>query len=272
LFQDDDGVLDLSKVQLIGWTGVSVAAFFVALADQIVNYGRPHLPDIDASLMALMGFGHVAYLGKKVVSSDTPVLSGVSPPGVPAPNTSSLQVSVFGKSLGDTEVGNQVLFDGWPSGAAVAPGDWTDTKVQFTLPRLNVKGEPWNASDKIEIGLLVSGRQTENTMPFTITPAWADALFPASIVNVTPASATPSQGTRITIAGEGFGSLAGPIYVDADPLSNVVVHLWEDDQIILSLPPQWNGRSWQANQTLSLGIKVGDRVVRFRSPFTIVAP
>ena len=82
IFQDDSGVPDLSKLQMIAWTFISIATYLVVVAQHIAK-GDPRIPDIDSSLMALMGLGHAAYLGKKAVNTSTSV--GTAPgPGTDA--------------------------------------------------------------------------------------------------------------------------------------------------------------------------------------------
>jgi len=70
IFQDDSGVPDLSKTQIIAWTFISIATYLVVVGRHI-SMQDPRIPDIDSSLMALMGLGHAAYLGKKAVSTAT---------------------------------------------------------------------------------------------------------------------------------------------------------------------------------------------------------
>jgi hypothetical protein len=81
IFQDDSGVPDLSKLQMIAWTFISIVTYLVVVGQHIAN-ADPRIPDIDSSLMALMGLGHAAYLGKKAVNTSTGV--GTTPPGTGA--------------------------------------------------------------------------------------------------------------------------------------------------------------------------------------------
>ncbi len=62
------------------------------------------------------------------------------------------------------------------------------------------------------------------------------------------------------------------IYADNDPLQDVDVRVWEDDQIVFVLPKQFNGPPWQPSQQFSLGIKVQGEVVRFATPITVTGP
>src|SRR5678816_3216970 len=101
---------------------------------------------------------------------------------------------------------------------------------------------------------------------------WARTLFPASITNVAPVNVTAALGQRITVTGQGFGTQPEPdaikeaIWADNDPLQDVDVRVWEDDQIVFVLPKQFNGAPWQQSQQFSLGIKVQGEVVRWTTP------
>jgi hypothetical protein len=71
IFQDDAGFPDLSKVQMIAWTFIAIATYLIAVGSKIHQRDYSSLPDIDSALMVLMGLGHGAYLGKKLVTQDT---------------------------------------------------------------------------------------------------------------------------------------------------------------------------------------------------------
>ncbi len=71
IFQDDAGFPDLSKVQMIAWTFIAIVTYLVAVGSKIHQRDYSSLPDIDSALMVLMGLGHGAYLGKKLVTQDT---------------------------------------------------------------------------------------------------------------------------------------------------------------------------------------------------------
>lgn len=55
IVSSDEGDPDLSKIQMMIWTLIAVAIYLFAVVDQI--RGGHVLPDIDASLMVLMGLG-----------------------------------------------------------------------------------------------------------------------------------------------------------------------------------------------------------------------
>jgi hypothetical protein len=69
LLQDDDGVPELAKIQMVGFTLVAVGIFVATFFHQI--FASPiltSLPNIDSSLLVLMGISQGGYLGKKIVS------------------------------------------------------------------------------------------------------------------------------------------------------------------------------------------------------------
>ncbi len=79
LFTDDKGVPDLPKTQMLFWTVLAVAIFLInviALADTFATCSLGSkgckFPDIDTTLMALMGLGQGAYLGVKMVPPSNP--------------------------------------------------------------------------------------------------------------------------------------------------------------------------------------------------------
>jgi len=80
LFQDDSGKPDLSKLQVLAWTFIALATYLIAVGHNLASH-NPELPDIDKSLMALMGLGHGAYLATKATSTDTPTTAPKAPAG-----------------------------------------------------------------------------------------------------------------------------------------------------------------------------------------------
>jgi hypothetical protein len=64
----DDGSPDPSKIQLIMWTVIAIGVFLVRVGHTLA-YDLRELPDIDRTLMVLMGLGHTAYLGQKIANA-----------------------------------------------------------------------------------------------------------------------------------------------------------------------------------------------------------
>ncbi|MDD4651708.1 MAG: hypothetical protein PHQ34_05705 [Methanothrix sp.] len=65
---DDAGNFDLGKIQMIAWTVIAAGAYLIAVYHNIFSgFALPGLPDIDTSLLALMGIGDTTYLLKKKI-------------------------------------------------------------------------------------------------------------------------------------------------------------------------------------------------------------
>src|SRR5439155_5573352 len=137
VMSDDTGIPELAKIQLVGFTFVAVGIFVATLIHQIAtNPSVTALPNIDSSLLVLMGISQGGYLGKKLVSYGSPMLNPIVPP-IAAPST---QVTITGASLGATPMGSQLILDGTPIGV----GTWTDSAITFAVPNQYPVGPaPW---------------------------------------------------------------------------------------------------------------------------------
>ena len=72
ILKDDSGYPELAKIQMIGFTFIAVGIFLATLIHQIhTNSLHAGLPNIDSSLLVLMGLSQGGYLGKKLVSVGT---------------------------------------------------------------------------------------------------------------------------------------------------------------------------------------------------------
>ncbi len=186
LLQDDDGFPDLSKGQMMAWTLIAIGVYLIHLMLQIdvattnaaaaiaknatnitaANIGAAYaieklqMPDIDAALMVLMGLGQGAYLGKKLVTTTTPGLTGLSPGTGPV----STEVTITGKSFGDTQNGSLITFGGIPIALdKTILTSWGDTQIKFKIPADQPQG-------KIDIWVIVNG-QDSNKLPFNVKGA-----------------------------------------------------------------------------------------------------
>jgi hypothetical protein len=161
IVSSDERVPDLSKIQMLVWTLIAIVIYFFAVVDQI---GSGHaLPDIDAALMVLMGLGQGAYLGKKLVTTVTPRLTGLSP-GEGNPGT---EISITGMAFGTEQHGSLIIMEGAP----LHPQNvvWADTQIRFTLPAKPPSGQDWKAGQRVTFGVIVGGQESANTLPFTVT-------------------------------------------------------------------------------------------------------
>ena len=70
LLLDDTGFPELVKIQLLAWTVIAIGVFLAKLALQIRRQDFSAFPDVDGTLLALLGIGQGTYVGKKLVSRD----------------------------------------------------------------------------------------------------------------------------------------------------------------------------------------------------------
>jgi hypothetical protein len=168
LFLDDDGCPDLSKMQMLAWTVIAIGVYLTAVGFEIGSKDPAKLaifPDIDPALMVLMGLGQGAYLGKKLVTTSTPRLTGLSA----ATGSIGSNVTISGLSLGDKD-GGQVTMDGKPIDSSLVTS-WTDTSVQFSVPRTNPDGNGWPAQgQQVSVGIISNGQESANKLQFVGKP------------------------------------------------------------------------------------------------------
>jgi IPT/TIG domain len=165
IMQDDQGFPDLSKVQMLAWTLIAVVIYIAAVVQKF-NAFDWKLPDIDNSLMVLMGLGHGAYLGKKLTSQNVPSLTSLTSNTAPLVSL-PVDVTIVGTSFGDAQGNSLISFDGSP--AAVIVKSWSATQVKFTFPATQASGGAWNKGQTVLVGLLIEGEDSDNSLPFSIT-------------------------------------------------------------------------------------------------------
>jgi hypothetical protein len=175
--QDDGQTPDLVKTQMLLWTVIAAIIFLVETAHNITSAAAanalaaaganvasagaanaalklPALPDIDATLMVLMGLGQAAYLGNKLVSSDVPVLTSIAPVEAIA---GSDKVTIAGNNLWGmvtTYFGTQQI-----DVQSVAKDA---ASYQLTIPATAPKGN-------VQVSIAVDGVKSANALPLTIT-------------------------------------------------------------------------------------------------------
>jgi len=155
LIANDARFLDLSKAQLLTWTAIAIGILIFGVLSEISTAQMPVLPDIEPSLTVLMGLGQAPYLGKKLATTYTPRITGLSP----GAGKAATRITISGEALGEKQDGNLILINGCP--IAQSATTWEPTKVEFIVP------EDYRPEEKkVEIGLVVNGRET-NTLPFT---------------------------------------------------------------------------------------------------------
>jgi hypothetical protein len=152
LVNDDDNISDLSKIQMLTWTLVAIGIYLLsALPASVANY-KDGLIDIDTSLMVLMGLSQGTYLGKKLISTTTPTLTGATPPA----GIADTEVILSGTNLGSSQNGSVIRF-----GSINIPSlEWSTTSIKVKVPQGLKPGA-------ITISVTING-VTSNDIPFTV--------------------------------------------------------------------------------------------------------
>jgi IPT/TIG domain-containing protein len=155
LFTDDSGFPELAKIQLMGFTLIAVGIFVATLVHQLMGKAvTTTLPDIDSSLLVLMGLSQGGYVGKKLVSIATPVLYA---PPAPASATANQEITVNGASLGQAQAASQLLFDGQP----IPVESWADGEIKFKVPA--------HAPGSVRLAVDVGGGRRSNDVLLNVT-------------------------------------------------------------------------------------------------------
>jgi hypothetical protein len=163
IFQDDSGGPELAKIQMIAFTIIAIGIFLATVFHQIaIGDIKDSLPNIDSSLLVLMGISQGGYLAKKLVTFGTPALFAPNPlsgpPGTP--------VTVTGSGLGAQQGNSQLLLNGAP----IAVTAWSDTSIQFTVPADDpATGVAWaNLPKSVPLVVSMTG-QLSNSATFKVT-------------------------------------------------------------------------------------------------------
>jgi hypothetical protein len=163
IFQDDSGGPELAKIQMIAFTIIGIGIFLATVFHQIaIGDIEDGLPNIDSSLLVLMGISQGGYLGKKLVTFGTPALFAPNPlSGSPA-----TPVTVTGSGLGAQQGNSQLLLNGAP----IAVTAWSDTSIQFTAPADDpATGVAWvNVPKVVPLVVSMTG-QLSNSVTFKVT-------------------------------------------------------------------------------------------------------
>ena len=161
IFQDDSGAPELAKIQMMGFTIIAIGIFLATVIHQIVTDDiSAGVPDIDSSLLVLMGISQGGYLGKKLVTFGTPTLYTPDPARA-APGAA---VTLPGANLGTA---GQLLMNGTP----IATTSWSATSIGFSVPAVNPAGDAaWTAPEPVvQLVASVMG-QSSNPVNFSVTP------------------------------------------------------------------------------------------------------
>jgi hypothetical protein len=162
VLREDDGSLDLSKIQMLAWTVIAIGIYLINVGAQIKHGPYDKLPDIDAALMVLMGLGQGAYLGKKLVTTDVPRITAVSS----QKTAGTTVITIQGDTFGQAQNGSLVTIDSLPLTAPIT--SWSNTQILFNLPATHPNGQAWTAGQQVLIGLSVNGHDSATRIPLTV--------------------------------------------------------------------------------------------------------
>ena len=249
VFQDDNGFPELTKIQTVTWTGFAIIIYLVTVdaALKVVTAAQPNsqavtdlsLPDIAPAMMVLIGLGNAAYLGKKLVTTDTPVLTAVLVDRKPT----FTEVTLSGVAFGSTQNGSRITIN--EKEIIDPPLEWSNERVKFKLPEKNPDGGDWVGGQILRLALFVKGRTT-NQLPLTIDP-FIDQLAPSAGAAKTP----------VTVTGTAFGPTRDKLTIDNIPVEASAISSWTSKEIKFDIPPTHpNGNPWTANQKISIGVTV----------------
>ena len=163
IFQNDSDQPDIGKIQLIAWTFIAIGVF-LAGALRIVSSGSTEasLPDIDPTLMVLTGLGSATYLGKKLVTTTTPVIESISRSSLSLGEGEPRLVTIQGANFGATQGGSQVLIDG--TALQERPQSWSDTEITFAIPTRRPNGTAWKLATPVPVTVTVGGVQSAGSI------------------------------------------------------------------------------------------------------------
>lgn len=171
ILQDDTGMPELAKIQMVGFTLIAVGIFLATVIHQIASKQvTTTLPNLDSSLLVLMGISQGGYLGKKLVTFGTPTLY----PPVPPQAVAGTSITLPGVNLGAPPAGSgltaapgsQLTLNGVP----ISPSSWSDSSIAFSVPAAApADGAPWTLPKQtVQLAVTVGG-QTSNSVAFTVT-------------------------------------------------------------------------------------------------------
>jgi hypothetical protein len=237
LFLSDQNYPDIAKTQMLAFTFVAIGIFIAAFVHHLTRISpTTTIPNIDASLLVLMGISQGGYVGKKLVTTGSTVLYSLNP-NAGGPGT---HVGLAGSMFGSSQDGSQVTLDG---GVTEDPGmTWSDKSIGFAFPARDVaRNKDWDVAQDVSVRVIVNGQPT-NPQTFTVNP-------PELSTPVPPAAA---RGARVTIPGSNLGDAPGQLSINGAKVREGVV--WTNAEIAFTVPNvnPIGGRPWEPPQIVPI--------------------
>jgi hypothetical protein len=161
ILSDDTGTPELAKIQVMGFTLIAIGIFVGTLIHQIVsNPVITSLPNLDSSLLVLMGISQGGYLGKKLVTFGPPAVYAA----IPSSAAAGVAVTLTGASLGPPPGGSLTL-----NGTPIPFTSWSAGAIEFTVPAADPSGAgaAWPPPEAVQLAVALRG-QTSNSVGLVV--------------------------------------------------------------------------------------------------------
>ncbi len=223
--QDDGTSPDLSKIQMLTWTVIAAMTYVYSVGAALPTFdvctSTASFPDIGTALMALMGIGQGAYLGTKIVSSNTVVLTSLSPAQGPAGSTVTINGSGFGTTPGS------VLFGGVAASLAPGSSSWTDTQIIAIAPAIDPSdNQPFQPGDTAYVSVLLTGATNQSPTGYSLPFTYAASSASSHPLLATALDVVPAGGDAITAATPKWVNFSGtPRRIGVTQSGRVIVYI-----------------------------------------------
>ncbi len=134
LLTGPEGQGDLLKTQMLVWTIVAASMYIIKLVRGLNDGSIYDMPNIDQTLLVLMGISQGSYLGNKLVTRNvikTPKITEI----LPLSGDAGTEVVILGENFGETQGNSFVALNGIPiktqADGLVA---WADLQIRLKIP------------------------------------------------------------------------------------------------------------------------------------------
>ena len=143
---DDTGNFDLGKIQMMAWTVIAAGGYLILVYHNIFSgFDIPGLPDIDPSLLALMGIGDTTYLLKKKIDNKPPEIISLDK----TQGNIDEAIGINGNNFG---TGGKIWIN--TNGESIVRDlTWSDRRITLKLPQGQESGE-------LKIAIEVAGKKS----------------------------------------------------------------------------------------------------------------
>lgn len=267
LWDDTANSFSLTRLQMLVWTLVAVSVYVIAtyssisaqdaiyqtvllhttfppvsadLMTRLAQYPGLHfvqgIPDVDYTLLILMGLSQATYIGNKLAVVTPPAIYSLAANRVRPDDT----ITINGNNFGNTATTGQVILN-----SSVLPSNqiigWADSQITVAVA-------DWSVIVSTDSGHQVRSA-TSDAAPVTISvassgvPSAENMLLQVvrpSILSILP---QPAANGPLTITGTGFGATQHPnsnVFLNGQPLAATS---WSDTQIVSGTVAPLSGQS-----------------------------